>query len=313
MKLERMIAIIMLLLERDQISGKQLAEMFEVSLRTIYRDIVTINQAGIPIATAPGINGGISILKQYKVSKGFFTPKDIAAMLMGLGFISSTLSGESITHTLAKIKSFIPANQLNEITLKTSQISFDLSRWIGNRDSLQPKLELIRAALEHRRTISVLYSNRQKEKSCRILEPHRLLLKENHWYLQAYCATRQEFRLFKLSRMSQIELQTQTFAIRESPPAFSEFVHSMTKKTIRVKLRVDSSILDQVLDYCSEKDIEPIGANQYLVQFPFIEDDYGYAILLGWADKCLCLEPKHIRNEIIKRLQTMLAEYQFLN
>ncbi|MEK3663345.1 hypothetical protein NSQ29_27760 [Paenibacillus sp. FSL F4-0236] len=87
-------------------------------------------------------------MNEYKIEKGFFTVKDITALLMGLGFISNTLSGEETTATLAKVKSFIPEDKQHEITLKTNQISFDLSAWLGSND-LQTKVEVIRTALEH--------------------------------------------------------------------------------------------------------------------------------------------------------------------
>ncbi|WMT40959.1 WYL domain-containing protein [Paenibacillus sp. D2_2] len=219
MKLERMIAIIMLLLQREKMGGKELAELFEVSLRTIYRDIETINQAGIPIVTSSGVGGGIGIMNQYKIEKGFFTVKDITAMLMGLGFISNTLSGEETTATLAKVKSFIPEDKQHEITLKANQISFDLSAWLGSND-LQTKVEVIRTALENCSILSFMYLSAKGDKVKRTLEPHRLLLKENHWYVQGYCLNRQQFRVFKLSRISEMERTEDRFTMGEVPRLF---------------------------------------------------------------------------------------------
>lgn len=111
MKIARLIFIIMILLQRKKISATQLAEMFEVSTRTIYRDIEAINLAGIPIITYPGANGGIGIMEQYKIDKKLFTISDIAALLMSLGSISRALTSDDMMSTLAKVKSLIPDEQ----------------------------------------------------------------------------------------------------------------------------------------------------------------------------------------------------------
>ena len=308
MKLERMIAIIMLLLQREKMGGKELAELFEVSLRTIYRDIETINQAGIPIVTSSGVGGGIGIMNEYKIEKGFFTVKDITAMLMGLGFISNTLSGEETTATLAKVKSFIPEDKQHEITLKANQISFDLSAWLGSND-LQTKVEVIRTALEHSSILSFMYLSAKGDKVLRTLEPHRLLLKENHWYVQGYCLNRQQFRVFKLSRISELERTEDRFTMREIPPAFSEFTDTMSRKMQKIKLQFDHSILDRMLDYCGEENITPLDNGEFYAYFDFIEDDYGYGILMSFGDKCQCIEPEHVRNEMKGRLNDSIKAY----
>lgn len=308
MKLERLIAIVMLLLTREKIGGKQLAEMFEVSLRTIYRDIESINRAGIPIVTTPGTSGGIGIMKEYKVEKGIFTTTDITAMLMGLGFISNTLSSEEIANTLAKIQSFIPEEQRHEITLKANQIAIDLSSWMGG--DLTAKIEMIRSALDSRRVLSFLYWNRHGEKAPREMEPHRLLFKGNHWYVQGYCLTKKDFRLFKLSRISDIEITPDTFEPRVIPPAFSDFTDTMSQKMIDIELLVHGSILDRILDYCSEKDVAPADDNFYRVHFNFVEDDYGYGILMSFGDKCVCTNSPHVRRELHKRLSHAIKAYK---
>lgn len=127
--------------------------MFEVSLRTIYRDIAAINASGIPVTTIPGAGGGIGIMEQYKIEKGIFTADDISAMLTGLGIMQNTLSGREITNALAKLKSFISDDQIHDINRKTMRIMFDLSPWIGGEDSGE-LIRALKSALEKKRTIS---------------------------------------------------------------------------------------------------------------------------------------------------------------
>lgn len=214
MKIDRLISIIMVLLERKKVSAPKLAEMFEVTTRTIYRDIEVLNQVGIPIIAYPGVNGGIGIMEEYKIDKKLFTTSDITTLLRGLGSISSTLTDEEIVNTLAKVKGLIPAEQIKDIELKSGQVNIDLTPWAGNKN-LQPNLEEIKKSLDENRLLSFKYSDREGKKSQRLVEPYQLVLKESNWYLQAYCTTRCDFRIFKLSRISQIEIMEDKFIPRE--------------------------------------------------------------------------------------------------
>jgi predicted DNA-binding transcriptional regulator YafY len=161
LKIDRLISIIMILLQRKKISATKLAEMFEVSTRTIYRDIQTINSAGIPIITYPGINGGIGIMEEYKIDKKLFTTSDIAVLLMSLGSISRALTSDGIISTLAKVKGLVPDEQIRDIELKSNQITVDLTPWIENR-KLNPNLEKIKRALEEKKFLSFEYTNSAK-------------------------------------------------------------------------------------------------------------------------------------------------------
>jgi len=134
MKIDRLVSIIMVLLDKKRISSQALADMFEVSQRTIYRDVETINMAGIPIRSTPGVGGGFEIMEEYKLEKKVFSSSDLSAILMGLSSLSSMVRGEEVVQALAKVKSFIPADQAKEISLKANRIYIDLSPWLGNRN-----------------------------------------------------------------------------------------------------------------------------------------------------------------------------------
>lgn len=308
MKIDRLISIIMILIERKKISATKLAEMFEVTPRTIYRDIETINQAGIPIITYPGVNGGIGIMEEYKVDKKLFTTSDISTLLMGLGSISSTLSSEEIVNTLAKVKGLIPKEQIRDIELKSSQITIDLTSWIGNK-SLQPNLEKIKIAMNENKILYFKYLDRNSKESSRKAEPYRLVLKDANWYLQGYCISKEDFRIFKLSRISELEVLEDTFVPREFQAKQLGAWDYIEKNIIKIKLLVDKSLREQMLERCGEENIESYGDNKLIVNFPFIEDEFGYNMLLGFGDKCECLEPVNVREEVIRRIKNMLNVY----
>ncbi|OAB44698.1 helix-turn-helix transcriptional regulator [Paenibacillus glacialis] len=309
MKVDRLISIIMVLLERRKISAKSLSEMFEVSLRTIYRDIDAINMAGIPIVSTPGVHGGFHIMEEYKVDKKLFTTSDISTLLMGLGSISSMLTSEEMVHTLAKVKSLIPAEQASDIEFKSNQIAIDIKPWMGNENQ-QLFLDVIKISFQKQNLLSFLYSDRKGNISSRKIEPYKLVLKENHWYVQGFCLEKQDFRLFKLFRISNLIMLDEIFIPRKLPTTISEFTDVMTKKQTEIKLLIHESILDWVQHYCSSEHIIPYGDNQFIVHFPFIVDDFGYSLLFSFGDKCECLEPLEVRTEMIRRVRNMKKLYE---
>ncbi|GFZ33050.1 transcriptional regulator [Clostridium zeae] len=309
MKIDRLISIIMLLLERKQISATKLAEMFEVTPRTIYRDVETISLSGIPIVAYPGVNGGISIMEEYKIEKKLFTISDITSLLIGLGSIHSTMTSEEVLNTMAKVKGMVPADHIKNIELKSKQITVDHTPWIGNRN-LNINLEEIKIALSENKLISFKYYAQNGIKSQRKIEPYRLVLKNSSWYLQGYCTTRDDFRVFKLSRISSLELLEETFISREFNYKTLEVSTDIEKKKVPIKLLIDESLLDTMIEFCGMENIEPFGNNKFIASFPFIEDDFSYSMILRLGDKCECLEPENIRLEIIKRVENLLKVYK---
>lgn len=309
MKVDRLVSIIMILLDKKRIGAQELADMFEVSPRTIYRDIDAINMAGIPVRGASGVGGGFEIMQEYKVDKKVFSADDLSALLMGLSSLSGMIRGDELVHALAKVKSFIPADRAKEIELKVNQICIDLSPWMGNRN-IQPYLETIKSALQENKLLSFEYIAHHGNKTARTAEPYQLVLKGNHWYLQGYCRIRNDFRLFRLSRMSNLQMKEEIFAPRDYQKPQLDFDSILETMQTKIKIRIHKSIMDRVLDYCTYEHFSPSGSEHYIVDFPFIENEYYYDILLGFGNKCECLEPLHIRAEMKRRIHEVAAIYE---
>lgn len=308
MKVDRLVSIIMMLLDKKRIGAQELASMFEVSSRTIYRDIEAINMAGIPIRSISGVGGGFEIMPEYKIDKKVFSTADLSAILMGLSSLSNMVRGDELVSALAKVKSFIPAEKAKDIEIKTNQICIDLSPWIGNRN-IRPYLETIRTALQDCKLLSFEYTAHRGNKTVRTVEPYQLVLKSSHWYFYGYCCTRNDYRLFRLSRMSKLQMEQETFVPRDYQKPILDFEEILVAMQTEVKIRIHKSILDRVLEYCTFDQFTPDGDEHYFVNFPFIENDYHYDILLSFGDKCECLEPLHIRTEIKRKIQDMAAIY----
>ena len=309
MKVDRLVSIIMILLDKERIGAQELADMFEVSPRTIYRDIDTINMAGIPVRGASGVGGGFEIMQNYKLDRKVFSTADLSAILMGLSSLSNMIRGDELVNALAKVRTFIPADRAKDIEIKANQIYIDLSPWIGSQNT-QPYLEIIKTALQESRLLAFEYSDRYGNKTARTAEPYQLVLKGGHWYWQGYCRKRNDFRLFKLSRTSNLQIQEDFFTPRDYPKPQLDFTDILEAMQIKIKIRIHKSIMDRVLDYCPYGHFSPDGDEHFIVRFPFIENEYYYNILFSFGDKCECLEPLHIRTEMKRRVQDIAALYE---
>jgi predicted DNA-binding transcriptional regulator YafY len=310
MKMERLISIIMVLLDQKRITAKKLAEMYEVSLRTIYRDIDTINRTGIPIHAIPGVSGGFEIMPNYKIDRNVFSTEDLSTILMGLSSLPNMGQGNELVNVLTKIKSFIPMEKAADIEVKANQIYVDLNRWLSNGD-IQTQLELIKFALEKRKLLTFEYADRYGNKTARIAEPYQLVLKHSHWYWQGYCLKRNDYRLFRLSRMKNIQIQKNTYVPRDFPKPQLNIDDSLSILQTKIKIRIHKSIMSRVLDYCGYENFSLDHDDEYyIVYFPFIENDYYYHILISFGAQCECLEPLHIREEIRRKIQNLAAIYE---
>jgi len=306
MKIDRLVSIIMLLLDKKRIGAQELADIFEVSKRTIYRDVDTINLAGIPVRSTSGVGGGFEIMQEYKIDKKVFSTADLSAILMGL---SGMIRGDELVNALAKVKSFIPADTAKDIELKTHQLHIDLSPWMGN-GNIQQYLEVIKTALHESKLLSFDYADRHGNNTARTAEPHQLVLKGSHWYVHGYCRARNDFRLFKLARMSHIRMQEEIFSPREFQNPHLDVTDIFASLQTEIKIRIHASAMDRVLDYCPYEHFSPDGDEHWIVKFPFIENDYHYGILLSFGDKCECVEPPQIRTEMKRRILDMAAIYE---
>ena len=308
MKIDRLVSIIMILLNKKRIGAQELADMFEVSPRTIYRDIDAINLAGIPIRSTSGVGGGFEIMQDYKIEKNVFSTADLSAILMGLSSLSDMVRGDELLNALTKVKSFIPADREKDIELRTNQIRIDLSAWIGNRN-IQGYLEIIKAALQKSCLLSFEYVAQRGNKTIPTVEQYQLVLKNSHWFFLGYCCQRNDFRLFKLSRISNLQMEKETFIPRHFQKASLAFEEIFDTTPISIKLRIHTSIMDRVLDYCSYEHFLPADDEYYIVDFPFIENDYNYDILLSFGAKCECLGPAHIREKLKCKIQDLATLY----
>ncbi|MGN0344662.1 MAG: helix-turn-helix transcriptional regulator [Lachnospiraceae bacterium] len=309
MKVDRLVSIIMILLEKKKVSAEELANTFEVSKRTIYRDMDSICMAGIPIRATSGVGGGFEIMPGFKIDKNVFTEDDLSTLLMGLSGLSSVVRGDEIIHTISKVRSFIPPAQADAIALKTSQICIDVNSWTTN-PLVNDYLEKIELALEERHLLSFSYIDRQGNVIPRTVEPYQLVSKNSSWYFYGFCHLRKDYRLFKLSRMIDLEVCVESYVPKDFPGPILSADEISDSLKIFITLRIHKSLLERILDYCSFDQFTPDGDSFYIVKFPFIDRDYYYDMLLSFGDKCECLEPVNVREKLSKKISVLAVMYK---
>lgn len=305
MKIDRLISVMMVLLNCEKMSATKLADLFEVTPRTIYRDVAALERAGIPVFTTAGAEGGIGIVPEYKVDKSFFTVSDIQTLLMGLNSVATVLSQKDVVGTLEKVKRLLPKKK----TVKAGQITVDLTTWMGNK-GLLVSIELIKQALAENRVLKFSYFDKMGERSTRRVEPYQLVLKEAKWYMHGYCLENRDFRLFKLARLSQLSLGEETFAPRDFTAKPLDGTGWVDTRLITIQLLVDFSLYERMAELCGEERAKAVDDKQFEVDFPFVPDEFGYNLLLSFGDKCECIAPPDIRKELISRIKHMADLYE---
>lgn len=305
MKADRLLSIITLLTETDLISAPRLAEILEVSPRTIYRDIETLSMAGIPIFTTTGKYGGIGIMDSYKVNKHLLNVNDVQTLLLGLNTIDKIIPNQSLFHTKLKIENIVDEDRHNNMK---NQILIDPSSWCERTNIIQT-FENIQKAMQSNQIISFSYIDRMNNSTKRKVEPSHLIFKSSNWYLQAYCLEKNDYRLFKLQRISNIELSDETYTLRENEYDSFQNPQFNDSNIITVKLRIHAEIINKFLLEYGTECILSKQKDHYIIQIPLQANEWGYQYILSLCDKCECLEPIYFREKIKYLIQNMLNQY----
>lgn len=207
MKISRLISLVFLLLRQEIVPATQLATLFEVSVRTIYRDLDTLNEAGIPIFTKQGRYGGVGIMSDYKVDKKLLTQTDLDNLLIALSGTTTLLATPELRETLNRIKG------LSAVSEDLMPVVIEYQGWPGTV-ALRERATALLIAIRQHRIVKFTYTDRSGQMSQRTLEPYRIVFKAQRWYLQGFDMTRQAFRTFTLAKLSMIEYSAEPFEPR---------------------------------------------------------------------------------------------------
>lgn len=298
MRESRLFRIVYYLLQNGKATAPELAQKFEVSIRTIYRDIDSISSAGIPIYATQGKGGGISILNDYTLDKSLFSEQEQEQMLIALqGMVATT--EENSNELLTKLSGLFQINS-------TNWIEVDFSDW-AHRTPQQDTFNIIKEAIFQKRVISFCYFSGKGNKEKRNVRPTRLVFKSKSWYLYSFCLLRNDYRFFKLTRIKELEMLSETFTQDFTPTKIEKQIQ--VENTVAVKLKFDKQAAFRVYDEFTDSITEDLQGNLY-VQIDLPDNEVLYSYVMSFSDSVEIIEPQSIREQMKKRLQKMQEKYR---
>lgn len=301
LKIARLVAIVVILLNKRMVTAGELAERFEVSTRTIYRDIETLSSAGIPVYATQGKSGGIALMDDYHLDRTLITNAESESLLFALKTLQAVRypEVELIFDKLGALFSDRSAVDWVEV---------EFSPW-GRGQAEEEKFNTIRRAILGREVLKFDYVDSSGKRSGRVVEPMKLRFKGAAWYLLAWCRTRKASRTFRISRIREPVAEGETFTRREYSPPMEGTESKSRKKPVQLKLKFHPRVAYRVYDDFDDTQIRK-DKNGYLeVEVQFLEDEWVYGYLLSFGPHVEVLEPGHIGKILRKKMETALKKY----
>jgi len=300
MQINRLFEIVYILLDKKIITAKELSEHFEVSVRTIYRDVETLSIAGIPIYTNKGKGGGISLVEDFVLNKSVLSEKEQNEILMSLQSLNAMkfLNVEPLLKRLSTIFNKESSNW----------IDVDFSQW-GSDDSEKEKFNIIKAAILSTKMVSFDYFSSYGEKTLRTVEPLKLVFKGQGWYLYGFCRLKSEFRIFKITRIRNINLLNEAFK-RDIPiDIWSEGDKAYKNKMVTLILKIDERMAYRIYDEFNQENIVKNHDGSFNVSTTFPEGDWIYGYVMSYGEYAEVIEPKDIRDIMKRKFEEGLKKY----
>lgn len=294
----RLFELLCLLLERGRMTAGELAEHFEVSVRTIYRDVDALSAAGVPVYATPGRNGGVALLEGYTLHRAAFTEAEQRQLLTALRSLSVETGGET-ADTLSKLSALFQRSEPDWLRV-------ELSRW-GSAGRDDAKFGVVKDAILSRRELSFLYLSASGPTARRRVRPARLVFKGQSWYLQALCLERRDYRTFKLTRMLELEDGEPFDQVLSPPPMENGWTGDAP--AVVVRLRFSPTFAYRVYDEFDEGCVtrRPDGSLEVAVSFP--EDPWLYGYLLSFGLGVEVLEPEGLRRRLALLAESMAEHH----
>ncbi|MHA6528953.1 helix-turn-helix transcriptional regulator [Paenibacillus sp. BAC0078] len=300
-KVERLISIIMILLKKNVVSSTELAQLFNVSKRTILRDMEALSLSNIPIYSINGVNGGYGIMDEYKVDKRLLSSSDLENILTALNGMEQILISEEVEMTIKKIEAMV-----SPLSLKSS-IHLSFYDWEGRSEILQT-LKMYQESILKRRLISFDYIDKNGTTTNRIVEPYQLHFSETSWYLKGFCLHRKNYRTFKLSRIDNLNMDEKTFSPREYLLE-QDREACFQPQLAAIKALITPNIKDQFIERYGRKSIENYSSEFLLATICVPHNSTGFQFLASFGTNLIIVEPKAYAQDFRNYLNKMMENY----
>ncbi|MDE5580146.1 MAG: YafY family transcriptional regulator [Treponemataceae bacterium] len=293
----RLFEIVYILLQKKKITARELAEKFEVSTRTIYRDVETLSRANVPIYATQGKDGGIALLDRFVLNKTILSEEEQNQILFALQSMKN-VSGQDEKGVLEKLSTLF-----NKAV--SDWIKIDFSGW--KKDGAQKaRFDMIKKAILNKSRIEFVYYNSNGEKSKRIAEPLQIWFKDKSWYLMSYCKLKEDYRIFKISRMKEIKMLREHFE-RELPKEQKDKTRDF--KIISLKLEISKDMAYRVYDEFENEGIVKNKNGDFVVKAEYPENEWVWSYVLSFGEYAKVLSPKRAKEIIKGKLEKSLEKY----
>lgn len=300
MQSTRLFEILYCLLERDGMTVSRLAEKLEVSTRTVRRDLDALSAAGVPVYATRGRNGGVRLLPDFVLSKTLLSAREqdeILAALQSLRATGSGVESEVLTH-------------LNGLFRRRAAdwIDVDFSPW-GGGPAAKAIFPQLKDAILERRRVTFDYFASNGASSRRTVEPLRLCYKGVNWYLQGYCLSRGDFRVFRLSRMEHLTVEADFYTPRDAPPPLDSQADDQLFPMQTLTLRFSPAMAFRVYDNFRREEIRRQADGSFLVCTMWPQGDWALSYLLSFGGEAEVLDPPEAREVLRREAERMLKNY----
>lgn len=301
MKIDRLIGILAILLQKDRVTAPELATKFEVSKRTINRDIETLTQAGVPLYTTRGTGGGISIVSGYRMDRTLLTSKDMRSILAGLRSLDSVSGSHYYEILMEKLQT-----GANEVVNGRDYMLIDLASWYHAH--LTPKLTMIQEAIEQTRLLTFAYVS-QVHEGMRTVEPYFVIFRWSNWYVWGWSLEHDDFRLYKVNRMSAMHVTPTQFTPRAvTMPDMKPINHGTD--AIHFTALFDSGVKWRILDEFSADQLQLDANGKLRLTGEYSDSQSLVQWLLSFGNHVELLRPVAARELLTSTLQKTLQKYQ---
>ena len=297
MQESRLFKIVYHLLDKGQATASELAEKFEVSVRTIYRDIDALSEAGIPIYAEAGRNGGIHLMNDFVLDKAVLSEEEKQEILTALQSINFTKNISS-SQTLQKLSAIFNLSSENWLEV-------DFSRW-GNKGTENEKFELLKSAVIHQKCVKITYANSYGTISERIVQPLKMSYKSMSWYLKAYCTEKQDYRIFKLTRIIDLEVLADSF--RKS--SFPELDEALGQTYNTIILGFPQNMSYRVYDEFDKTQVTRRENGDLIVSAHMPEDEWLIGYLLSFGTQVDIIEPAYLKEIVAEQAKKIYEKYK---
>lgn len=306
MKTDRLYALTLYLLNHGRSSASELAKHFEVSVRTIQRDIDALCQAGIPIYAAVGINGGYEILKDFKMNNQLASEDEYAYIATAINGLK-TVTKDPVANDIYEKITAISKNSNTGMILDFSVL----------REGDENLLQMLQSAVKNKQVVEFTYTNNGGERRRHCVEPIAVIYKWYAWYMLAYNRAKQDYRTYKLVRMEDVYTTEEKFS-REHMPAediLNDCDNSYKGKDIstKVRLRCRGNAIHRIKEYLNGQLVESFEDGAAIMEIHIVENEQWWiGVVLSQGKEAEVIEPEHIKKRIIECAKEILFLYEKL-